>query len=74
MDMNEASAMTEASGLIGNQDGIENSSARTRSPEQLMQPSFAEHASEQLRQMAKDAPLPSLFLAFLLGMWVSRRL
>lgn len=66
MDMKEASAMTEASGLVSEQgsDGppIESSSQ-----------DFAIRCAEQLRRVTIEAPLQSLFVAFLLGIWVARR-
>jgi hypothetical protein len=65
MDMKEASAMTEASGLTNEQDGIE----------QLQSPSqdAANLWAERLRKVTIKAPLQSRFVAFLLGMWVARR-
>jgi|tagenome__1003787_1003787.scaffolds.fasta_scaffold17938763_2 hypothetical protein len=80
MDMKEASAMTEASGLVDQQDGMGRSSgARSRAeparrPRPLQSsPSEAMHFAEHLRELTQKAPLRSLFVAFLLGIWVARR-
>ena len=66
MDMKEASAMTEASGRVSEQasDGglIESASQ-----------DFAIRCAERLRKVTIEAPLQSLFVAFLLGIWVARR-
>lgn len=79
MDMREASAMTEASGLVDDPDGAaltsgarpvgEASSRLLHSPSQEVAMRFA----DQLRKVAVRAPLQSLFVAFLLGVWVARR-
>ena len=80
MDMKEASAMTEASGLVRDQDAVGGAarpsgrtSAGIRRP--LRQPSneAALRWAERLRNMTVQAPLSSLFVAFLLGTWVARR-
>jgi hypothetical protein len=68
MDMREAAAMTEASGLTKEQGGRENSPGRET---ELRQP--VARFSEQLRKMTLAAPLPSLCIAFLLGILVARR-
>jgi hypothetical protein len=71
--MREASAMTEASGLVDEQDGIDRTlEARRRL---LQQPSqdVALRWAERLRKVTLKAPLQSLFVAFLLGVWVARR-
>ncbi len=80
MDMKEASAMTEASGLIDDQDadGTAQPSGRMQSTESrrsLRQPSneAALRWAERLRKVTVQAPLASLFVAFLLGTWVARR-
>jgi len=74
MDMKEASAMTEASGLTDAQDGYGSSSGKMPGPARTMNMgSAAVRVSEQLRKMTLDAPLRSLFLAFLFGVWVARR-
>ena len=68
MDMKEASAMTEASGLTNEQDGN-----TRRLPPQPPSQDVAIHWAERLRKMTVKAPLQSLFVAFLLGIWVARR-
>ena len=68
MDMKEASAMTEASGLTNEEDG----NAR-RLPPQTPSQDAAIRWAEQLRKVTVKAPLQSLFVAFLLGIWVARR-
>jgi hypothetical protein len=73
MDINEASAMTEASGLVNEQDGIEQSSDAARRPLQSPSQDAAIRWAERLRNMTVKTPLQSLFVAFLLGMWVGRR-
>jgi hypothetical protein len=83
MDMREASAMTEASGLVNEWDGVEqDSGARPgasadagRRPRPLQLPSgdAAMRWADQLRKITVKAPLQSLFVAFLLGVWVARR-
>jgi len=70
MDMIEASAMTEASGLTEEQDGTSSARRRPlRSPSQ----DVAIRWAERLRKVTVKAPLQSLFVAFLLGVWVARR-
>jgi len=71
--------MTEASGLANDPAGtasttrsageVERDSEPLRSPSQQA----AVLLSEQLRRVAMKAPLQSLVVAFLLGMWVARR-
>ena len=74
MDIKEASAMTEASGLVDDQARVENSSGRMPGSAKAADPHpSAAHMSEQLRKMILEAPLRSLGLAFLLGVWVARR-
>jgi hypothetical protein len=68
MDMKEASAMTEASGLTNEEDG----DARRLPPQSPAQDAAIRWA-ERLRKMTMKAPLQSLFVAFLLGIWVARR-
>jgi hypothetical protein len=58
MDVTEASAMTEASGLVG---------------EQLSAPLGPASFSDQLRRLTREAPLQSLLMAFLLGILFARR-
>ncbi|HZV07936.1 MAG TPA: hypothetical protein VE999_22825 [Gemmataceae bacterium] len=69
MDMKEASAMTEASGLTNEQHENEQSSDALQSPSQDVAIVWA----ERLRKVTMKAPLQSLFVAFLLGVWVARR-
>ncbi|RXG96044.1 hypothetical protein EAV90_23540 [Bradyrhizobium vignae] len=83
MDMREASAMTEASGLINEQGGIEQTSAQrsdsrpeTRGSAQSPHSPSLDSAmrwADQLREVTTKAPLRSLFVAFLLGAWLARR-
>jgi hypothetical protein len=68
MDMKEASAMTEASGLTNEQDGN-----APRLPPQSPSQDAALRWAERLRKVTVKAPLQSLFVAFLLGIWVARR-
>ena len=67
MDMKEASAMTEASGLTNEQDGDARWPPRSSSQE------VAIRWAERLRKVTVKAPMQSLFVAFLLGIWVARR-
>jgi hypothetical protein len=69
MDMKETSAMTEASGLTNEQDIQRSFDVRRQSPSQ----DPAIRWAERLRKMTLKAPLQSLFVAFVLGMWVARR-
>jgi hypothetical protein len=74
MDMNEASAMTEASGLVDDQDRLKNASpAMPGKGKQTDFPRSTTELGEQLRKVTIDAPLRSLLVAFLLGAWVARR-
>jgi hypothetical protein len=74
MDMNEASAMTEASGLVDDQNRLKNASpAMPRKGKQTDFPRSATDLAGQLRKVTIDAPLRSLLAAFLLGAWVARR-
>ena len=68
MDMKDASAMTEASGLTNEENG----NAR-RLPPRAPSQDAAIRWAERLRKVTVKAPLPSLFVAFLLGIWVARR-
>jgi hypothetical protein len=83
MDMREASAMTEASGLPNEQDGIETAAgARSGSAEGMSNSGrrysdsrpAAAHSPDHLHKIVLEAPLQSLFVAFLLGVLVGRRL
>ena len=75
MDMKEASAMTEASGLSNDPAGVEQASGAGRRPRQLESPASdaAMRWADQLREVTVKAPLQSLLVAFLLGVWVARR-
>ena len=73
MDIKETSAMTEASGLTNEQEGVEQTSGGGRRPIQPPAQDTAIRWVERLRKMTVEAPLQSLFAAFVLGMWVSRR-
>lgn len=80
MDVKEASAMTEASGLVDDPEaiGAPQPSGQTESagPRTSLRQSPNEAAlrwAERLRKVTMQAPLSSLFVAFLLGAWVARR-
>ncbi|MDA9432025.1 hypothetical protein [Bradyrhizobium sp. CCBAU 51627] len=68
MDMKEASAMTEASGLTNDEDKLEQASPRRRDTGDA-----ATRWADQLRELTVRAPLTALLVAFLLGRWVARR-
>ncbi|MTV14089.1 MULTISPECIES: hypothetical protein [Bradyrhizobium] len=72
MDMKEASAMTEASGLTEEQDGTDRTSEAPRRQPYLSQ-DVSLRLGERLREVTVKAPLQSLFVAFLIGIWVARR-
>ena len=65
--------MTEASGLTDEQGSIEQTSDARRHPLQRSSQDAALRWAERLRQVTVKAPLQSLFVAFLLGIWVARR-
>ncbi len=74
MDARETAAMTEASGLTNDQDGIESPSRGT--PGATKQTDLrlsAEEWAERLRKATVEAPLRSLMAAFVLGVWFARR-
>ena len=74
MDMNETSAMTEASGLTDDQDGRGRSSGKAPGAARTKDAGpVAVRLSERLRRATLEAPLQSLFAAFLLGVWIARR-
>ena len=74
MDIKEASAMTEASGLGDGRDRRGTSSATTAGSAKTMEMHpLVTRAAEQLRQMTFEAPLRTLALTFLFGIWVTRR-
>ncbi|MET4221869.1 hypothetical protein ABIB00_007105 [Bradyrhizobium sp. LB14.3] len=72
MDMNEASAMTEASGLVKDGEGAETSGVRKQPLRSSSEESTMRWA-DNVREITMKAPLQSLFVAFLLGIWVARR-
>jgi hypothetical protein len=69
MDINEASAMTEASGLVNDQDQSADARRRPAQPSQDAAIVWA----DRLRKVTVQAPLQSLAVAFVLGMWFARR-
>lgn len=74
MDEKAASAMTEASGLTDGQAGLETASRETADSQfETQLRFFLAGLSAQLRQTVLEAPLRSLCLAFILGVWVARR-
>ena len=74
MDARETAAMTEASGLTKDQDGIENTPRGTpRAGKQADLRLSAEDWAERLRKVTVEAPLRSLMAAFALGVWFARR-
>ena len=73
MDIKDASAMTEASGLTDEQSGIEPASNVDRQPLPTRSNEFVMRWADRLRKLTVKAPLQSLFAAFLLGVWVARR-
>jgi hypothetical protein len=81
MDLKEASIMTEASGLVddhvaGESAGHEPPGApKTRSRSARLDPGSHPTArlSDQLREIARAAPLQAVFVAFLLGVLMTRR-
>jgi hypothetical protein len=83
MDMTDASAMTEASGLTSDQERIEHASEAIRdmtddmtgnsAPLAPRSRSLTEPLADHLRRMTLAAPLHSLVIAFLLGAFVGRR-
>jgi hypothetical protein len=74
MDVEEVSAMAETSGMTDDQAGLESASrgAYASQFETQLRSSVARVAG-QLRQTTLEAPLQSLCLAFILGVWVARR-
>ena len=69
MDVKETSAMTDASGLTDEQEEVGQAyDARSGTSQD-----FAIRWAERLRRVTLKAPLQSLFVAFLLGIWVARR-
>ncbi|MGL3104880.1 hypothetical protein [Bradyrhizobium sp. BR 1432] len=72
MDMKEAAAMTEASGLVDEQGDIQRTSDARQRPLQSHSQDAAIRWADRLRNVTVKAPLQSLFVAFLLGIWVAR--
>jgi hypothetical protein len=75
MDMTEAAAMTEASGLP-HDHGIELASEDARQGAGMGQDnagSGSRKAIERLRRITVESPLQALSIAFLLGVLVARR-
>jgi hypothetical protein len=81
MDFRETSAMTEASGLVDDLEGNTlasgarpgGESGKNSRPLPFDSRQTAMRLSEQLRSLTMKAPLQSLLVAFLLGVWVARR-
>ncbi|MDA9408179.1 hypothetical protein [Bradyrhizobium sp. CCBAU 45384] len=82
MDMKESSAMTEASELTDapgalERASVDRSSANTGSADGRATPPISRDAAvrwaERLREVTVKAPLQSLLVAFLLGIWFARR-
>ena len=73
MEMKEASAMTEASGLTDELYDVESPSGARRRPRESASQDVAIRWADRLRRVTVKAPLQSLFVAFLLGIWVARR-
>ena len=72
----DSSAMTEASGLTGDEGSIGRAgdSIRDVTRETVDElPARRTRLSEMLRKMTVDAPLQSLAIAFLLGVLIARR-
>lgn len=69
--MKEASAMTEASGLTGDEvDTVQADRAVRRAEDR---PADGPVLADDLRRLVVDAPLQSLIIAFLIGVFVARR-
>jgi hypothetical protein len=66
MDMKEASAMTEASGLVSEH-------ASDARPIGSASQDIAIRCAERLCKVTIEAPMLSLFVAFLFGIWIARR-
>jgi hypothetical protein len=71
MDEKEASAMTEVSGMTDNQADLESAFCGVQASQFGTQ--LRSFIAAQLRQTTLEAPLRSLLLAFVLGVWVARR-
>jgi hypothetical protein len=76
MDLTDASAMTEASGLTDDPAGMSAARSGTRDAQSSRSQSSqapAARLADQLRQIATAAPLRSLAAAFVIGVLVGRR-
>lgn len=73
MDVKEASAMTEASGLVGEQDGTEHAFGARRRTAQSPSQGAAMRLADRPREATVKAPLQSLLVVFLAGVWFARR-
>ena len=77
MDLTDASAMTEASGLTDDPAGMSAARSGTKDAQSSRsQPSSqapAERLADQLREIVTAAPLRSLAAAFVIGVLVARR-
>ncbi len=72
----ESSAMTEASGLNGDEGRIDHAAEAIRGMTKEMVdelPPRRPRFSERLREITMEAPLHSLAIAFLLGILMGRR-
>jgi len=72
----DSSAMTEASGLTGDEASIGHAGDAIRGLAREMVgelPARRPRLSETLRKMTVEAPLQSLAIAFLLGVLIARR-
>ena len=75
MTMKEASAITEASGLTGDEARIDHAAEAIRDMTNDMMEEMPANRrlADTLRKMTVEAPLTSLAIAFLLGILVARR-
>jgi hypothetical protein len=71
MKMKDASAMTEASGLTG--DEVDNVQADWAARHAEGWQAGRHALADDLRRLVIGAPLPSLAIAFLLGVFAARR-
>jgi activator of HSP90 ATPase len=72
MDLKDASAMTEASGVMNDPDTSESMSPTSVFSEKASQEALL-RTTDLLRKVTLAAPLSSLFVAFLAGILVARR-
>jgi hypothetical protein len=75
MAMNETAAMTEASGLTGDQTSVHKAAEAIRevAKEIVEELPARERVADTIRKLTIQAPLQSLAIAFLLGVIVARR-